>query len=92
MNEDTPAVQLYQLLLCIYADSAVSESARKQYEEILKEYTLEIMQATTATLLKGLDIEDTEVHVVQITEAQRHALIASDTLDLYIAGKDTMDD
>jgi len=92
MTEDTPTLQLYQLLLRLYTDSVVSKEAHKQFEDTLMEFTLEVMKVTTATLMEELDIRDSEVRVVQITERQRHALLASGTLDLYIRGKDTVDD
>ncbi len=92
MSEDTPALLVYQRLLAMYEDSDGSKQAHKEYEDTLMEYTLEVMKAATTVVLEGLDIEDTEVHVVRITERQRTALLASGMLDLYITGKDTTDD
>ena len=72
--------------------NTIDKQARKGYEEYLMEYTLEIMKAATAVLMDALDLDPADVKIVDITEHQRHALLASGCLDLYIAGKDTTDD
>ncbi len=92
MNEDTPAMQVYQHLLRLYNANTIDMTARKHYETTLMEYTLEITKAATAVLMEALDIDPADVKIVDITERQRHALLASGMLDLYITGKDTLDD
>ncbi len=92
MTTDTPAKHMYQHLLKLYNANTIDKQARQGYEEYLMEYTLEIMKAATAVLMEALDIDPTSIQVVDITERQRHALLASGCLDLYITGKDTVDD
>lgn len=92
MDAETPAMQVYQHLLRLYNANTIDMTARKEYEETLLEYTLEITKAATVVLMNALDIDAADVQILEITERQRHALIASGMLDLYITGKDTVDD
>ncbi len=92
MDNDTPAMRQYMHLCTLYNANTIDKAARQEYADTLMEYTLEIMKAATAVLLEALDLDAADVQIVDITERQRHALIASGCLDLYITGKDTVDD
>jgi len=92
MKEDTPAMQMHHHLLKLYNANTIDKQARKQYEDYLMEYTLEIMKAATVVLMEALDLDAADIQIVDITERTRQALLASGCLDLYITGKDTIDD
>ncbi len=82
---------LHDLLIEQYAAHTSDEQAITDYIDTLKQYTSTVVLAASQAMADMLGM-DADVSVLQLTDEQYRKLEASDMLDIYVDGKDTVDD
>ena len=91
---DVPAhvVDLHDALIHAYDHDDETNEERDAFIDTLKQYTTAVVVASTEAVCDLLGIDMENVQMLELTEAQYHKLEESGMLDVYLEGRDGLDD
>jgi hypothetical protein len=92
MDGTRHVAELYRALIYAYEHDDETNEEHDEYVDTLKAYTTAVVVATTQSVCHMLGVDMDDVQMLALTERQYHRLEESGMLDVYIDGKERLDD
>ena len=91
---DVPALvlDLHDALIYAYDHDDETNEERDAFIDTLNQYTTAVVAASTRAVCQLLGIDMENVQMLELTEEQYHKLEESGMLDVYMEGRDGLDD